>query len=231
MITALLLALGFGAALLPPAFGTGDGSAPAAGAPGPGDRATGERRSGASTGPSPVPATPAARTAAPSPAGVGTLGRAPAAPGPTAEPSPTPSRSTAPSRSRQRTAVELREDEVVALTNRERAEAGCGALRLDSRLHAAARDHSEDMAAHKTMSHTGSDGSTPWERAERAGYTEAMAENVAMGYRTATAVMNGWMNSDGHRANILNCDAHAVGVGLAYAADGTPYWTQLFGRA
>jgi uncharacterized protein YkwD len=124
----------------------------------------------------------------------------------------------------------VREDEVLTLTNRERADAGCGALRVDARLHAAARDHSEDQAAHNTMSHTGSDGSTPWERAERAGYTEAMAENVAMGYRTAADVMNGWMNSAGHRANILNCEARAIGVGLAYSSNGTPYWTQLFGR-
>jgi uncharacterized protein YkwD len=86
------------------------------------------------------------------------------------------------------------------------------------------------MAAHNHMSHTGSDGSSPWQRAKRAGYDDAMGENVAYGYRSPTAVMNGWMNSAGHRANILNCSARALGVGLAYSRGGDPYWTQLFGR-
>jgi uncharacterized protein YkwD len=52
-----------------------------------------------------------------------------------------------------------------------------------------------------------------------------------MGYRTPAAVMAGWMDSDGHRANILNCDFEAIGVGLARDSNGTAYWTQVFGRA
>jgi uncharacterized protein YkwD len=218
LVAGLLLVLGLGAALLPPAFGGGQAT-----------RAAGQAVTVAPA----QPAAPPTATGAPGPApsGVGALGAAPAPPSPTAKPSPAPARSTgAPSRGRQRTTVELREDEVVTLTNRERARAGCADLRVDSRLHAAARAHSEDMAATGTMSHTGSDGSTPWDRAEDAGYTQAMAENVAVGYRTPADVVEGWMNSDGHRANILNCDAKAIGVGLAYGRDGTPYWTQLFGR-
>ncbi len=86
-----------------------------------------------------------------------------------------------------------------------------------------------DQAEHNTMSHDGSNGSSPWDRSKAAGYNNAIGENVAMGYRDAAAVMDGWMNSPGHRANILNCDAKAIGVGLAKASDGSPYWTQLFG--
>lgn len=56
-----------------------------------------------------------------------------------------------------------------------------------------------------------------------------MSENVAMGYASPTAVMDGWMNSQGHRTNILNCDAKAIGVGIAANSAGRLYWTQMFG--
>ncbi|HET8660754.1 MAG TPA: CAP domain-containing protein [Micromonosporaceae bacterium] len=133
----------------------------------------------------------------------------------------------APVRSRSR--IEVVEDEVVVIVNRERQARGCGPVRVDDRLRAAAGAHSADMAAHERMSHTGSDGSSPWERARRAGYAYPMSENVAYGYGTAAEVMRGWMESPGHRANILNCDARAVGVGLAYSGGGTAYWAQVFG--
>lgn len=157
---------------------------------------------------------------------------------PTADPTPTAAPSAGPASSApagppaaSRSRVEQFEDEVLALVNRERQRDGCTVmLRTDDRLHTAARGHSVDMAAHNTMSHTGSDGSSPWQRAERAGYRSAMAENVAYGYRSPASVMAGWMESDGHKRNILNCAAKAIGVGLAYSRDGTPYWTQLFGR-
>jgi uncharacterized protein YkwD len=116
--------------------------------------------------------------------------------------------------------------EVVRLTNVERAKAGCGALRIDARLSAAAQEHSADMATRDYFSHISPDGQTPWDRAREAGYPSPSAENIAMGYPTAAAVVAGWMASDGHRANILNCSSHAVGVG--YDPRGN-YWTQLFG--
>ncbi|HEX6969160.1 MAG TPA: CAP domain-containing protein [Micromonosporaceae bacterium] len=120
---------------------------------------------------------------------------------------------------------------MLAIVNQERDKAGCRPVTLNTRLTEAAQQHSIDQARHRTMSHTGSDGSSPWERAERAGYRNAIGENVAYGYRTAQAVMTGWMNSPGHRANILNCDARAMGLGMAAATDGTRYWTQMFGSA
>ena len=123
------------------------------------------------------------------------------------------------------------ETEVVTLTNNYRTANGCGALRIDSRLVTAARAHSTDMVTNNFFSHTGSNGSTFVQREAAAGYTTgASAENIAWGYRSPQEVVNGWINSAGHRANILNCASVAVGVGVAYKADGTPYWTQDFGR-
>ena len=160
-------------------------------------------------------------------------------PSPTAKPapktSPTPKRSPTRATTRPATggsdspAQSADENKVVEITNQERAKAGCGAVKVNTKLATAARLHSQDQAKHNNMSHTGSDGSSPWERSERAGYQNAIGENVAMGYRAPAAVMDGWMNSPGHRANILNCSAKAIGVGLAYASDGSPYWTQMFG--
>ena len=117
--------------------------------------------------------------------------------------------------------------------NAERATAGVGALSACGTLRAAAVAHSADQAAHSSMSHTGSDGSTMVQRAERAGYTGWMSlgENVAYGYGTVDAVMTAWMNSPGHRANLLNGSFTHVGLGQAAAGNGTLYWTQDFGRS
>ncbi|MDQ7910898.1 CAP domain-containing protein [Phytohabitans sp. ZYX-F-186] len=153
--------------------------------------------------------------------------RTPASPTPRRSPSATPTRP--PTESGSSPTQSADENKVVEIANQERASAGCGPVKVNAKLAAAAGLHSQDQAEHDNMSHTGSDGSTPWERSEEAGYTNAIGENVAAGYRTPAAVMDGWMNSEGHRANILNCDAKAIGVGLAYAGNGTPYWTQMFG--
>ncbi|MWA03694.1 CAP domain-containing protein [Actinomadura sp. LD22] len=117
---------------------------------------------------------------------------------------------------------------VVALTNAERAKAGCRPLRADPRLAAAARAHSADMAAHGYFDHDSLDGDSPWIRMLDAGYPSPGAENIAKGYATAAAVVDGWMDSPGHRANILNCGLRAIGVGMAAGPDG-PLWTQDFG--
>jgi uncharacterized protein YkwD len=119
---------------------------------------------------------------------------------------------------------------VIKLTNDARAKNGCAALRTDAKLTLAARAHSADMAKLNYFSHTSkTDNATFVTRAKRAGYTGAIGENIAWGYRTAETVTKGWLDSPGHRANILNCKAKAVGVGLARKTDGTPYWTQVFG--
>jgi uncharacterized protein YkwD len=123
------------------------------------------------------------------------------------------------------------EVEVVKLTNVERAKKGCPALRIDDRLTQAARAHSADMVKAGFFDHTGSNGSTFVAREVAAGYPKkgASAENIAWGYRTPKDVVTGWMNSSGHRANILNCSSIAVGVGVIYKG-AAPYWTQDFGR-
>ncbi|MDQ1424877.1 MAG: hypothetical protein QOD72_2375, partial [Acidimicrobiaceae bacterium] len=119
---------------------------------------------------------------------------------------------------------------VIGLTNAERAAAGLGALNANSALHAAAQRESNDMAAHTTMSHTGSDGSTVGTRASAAGYSwSTLGENIAVGYTSASGVVTGWMNSAGHRANILNGAFRDIGVAVATGADGKKYWTMVLG--
>jgi len=126
-------------------------------------------------------------------------------------------------------------EQVVTLTNQERAAHGCGPVTMEPRLRAAAQGHSEDMALNDFFSHTGSDGSSPWDRIHAQGYHYSTAgENIAAGYSTPEDVVAGWMASDGHRANILNCDFVHIGVGYYYLANDTGsinyhhYWTQDF---
>lgn len=121
---------------------------------------------------------------------------------------------------------------MVSLTNAERAKAGCGALTINATLTSVARAHSKDMAVNGYFDHNSQDGRTPFQRMSQAGYTySAAAENIAAGQPTAQAVVTAWMNSAGHRANILNCALTQIGVGV-YRASGSPYgvyWTQDFG--
>jgi uncharacterized protein YkwD len=118
---------------------------------------------------------------------------------------------------------------VIAQTNAERAKNGCPAVHLDTRLRTAARGHSDDMAAKNYFSHYAPDGTGPGDRASAAGYSDWSGENIAYGYPSASAVMTAWMNSDGHRANILNCQSKAIGVGVHLGGKNGPYWTQMFG--
>lgn len=122
--------------------------------------------------------------------------------------------------------------EVLRLVNLERAAVGAPPLALDPLLTLAAQRHSNDMAAKGFMSHTGSNGSTPWDRIKATGYAGmSLAENVAAGHLSPNAVMNAWMSSDGHRRNILNPNYRAIGIGIAYNpnAQFRYYWTQNFG--
>lgn len=124
--------------------------------------------------------------------------------------------------------VTARENQVTVLVNRERTAGGCGTVSTDERLRTAARRHSRDMAQRNYFSHDSPDGSSPWDRADRAGYPNPIGENIAKGQPTPAAVVDAWMNSPGHRRNIMNCDAREIGVGLAFDGS-TPVWTQLFG--
>ncbi|RCG19886.1 CAP domain-containing protein [Streptomyces diacarni] len=120
------------------------------------------------------------------------------------------------------------EQEVLTLVNQERAKAGCRPVKADGDLAALAGGYSADMARRGFFSHTSPDGKSPWDRAEAAGVTDLGGENIARGQANARSVMDSWMNSPGHRANILNCDYRTLGVG-AHFAEGGPWWTQDFG--
>ena len=120
-------------------------------------------------------------------------------------------------------------NEVVTLTNAERQKAGCPPVTSDRTLRSVATAHSEDMAERDYFSHTSPDGDGPEDRAAAAGYDGYSGENIALGYNSAEAVVKGWMESSGHRENILNCSSTEVGVGVADSSRGL-YWTQMFGR-
>jgi uncharacterized protein YkwD len=118
---------------------------------------------------------------------------------------------------------------VVAITNSVRARAGCGPVTQSTRLSYAAWQHSREMAGRGYFSHGSPGGSSPGSRVMAAGYHwSAYGENIAWGQRDAGTVMNAWMNSPGHRANILNCRFRNVGVAVAYDPAGVPFWTQDF---
>ena len=117
---------------------------------------------------------------------------------------------------------------VLALVNEARADAGCGALTADPALAAVARAHSADMRDRDYFSHTSPEGLSPFDRAEQAGVGYSQAENIAFGQSDAAAVMEAWLESPGHRENILDCELTRLGVGVAEGPGG-PWWTQLFG--
>ncbi|MFH0519153.1 CAP domain-containing protein [Streptomyces sp. M41] len=118
--------------------------------------------------------------------------------------------------------------EVLKLVNAERAQVGCSPVAANSSLADLAQDFSEDMAKRDFFDHTDPSGASPWDRAAKAGITDLGGENIARGQADAAAVMKAWMNSPGHKANILNCDFKTLGVGVHLGAGG-PWWTQDFG--
>ncbi|WP_307805024.1 CAP domain-containing protein [Streptomyces sp. VRA16 Mangrove soil] len=118
--------------------------------------------------------------------------------------------------------------QILALVNQERAKVGCSPVTADSGLAALAGDFSQDMAARDFFDHTDPDGATPWDRAKKAGISDLGGENIARGQANAQSVMDAWMNSAGHKANILNCDFKTLGVGVHFGSGG-PWWTQDFG--
>lgn len=122
--------------------------------------------------------------------------------------------------------VSAYEKKVVELVNTERAKYGLSALTLNTELSSIARAKSQDMSDKKYFSHTSPTYGSPFDMMKSFGIRYNTAgENIAYGYKTPEAVVNGWMNSAGHRANILNASYKEIGVG--YVANGN-YWTQMF---
>ncbi len=121
------------------------------------------------------------------------------------------------------------EAEVYEAHNRIRLAAKLPRLQPSQKLEAAARRHAEDMARSKAMTHSGSDGSTPFDRIKAAGYVYRRAgENVAVARFGVERLMKGWMDSPHHKANILGSFSQ-IGVAYATGSDGKRYWCVTFG--
>ncbi|MBL8050581.1 MAG: hypothetical protein JNM46_05110 [Anaerolineales bacterium] len=123
-------------------------------------------------------------------------------------------------------------EEVIRLTNVERKKVGAVAVTAQAQLTQAAQTHSIDMACNQFFSHTGSDGSTPFQRIFRFGYSYASAaENVAAGYATPADVVKGWMASTGHKTNMLNKNFTEIGIGYVFTSQGYfHYWTMVLAK-
>lgn len=135
------------------------------------------------------------------------------------------------------------DQQILDLVNQERAKIGADPLSINEQLDQAADLHSQDQASMDNMTHTGSNGSDLGMRIQGEGYQfSTAAENVSQVALDAETVMYGgqgfnnigivgWMESEGHRDNILNPNLQEIGIGYAVAEDGSPYWTQNFGTA
>jgi uncharacterized protein YkwD len=130
-------------------------------------------------------------------------------------------------------------ESVLWAINAARAKAGCGPLRTNPKLMAAARSHARAMANQNFFDHVGKDGSRFSSRIKRQGYSyRSAAENIAAGHKSAGDVVRGWMTSTAHRKNILNCRMEETGIAVVYQADDRPlqgnraalryYWVQVF---
>ncbi|GAA3071674.1 hypothetical protein GCM10020254_14360 [Streptomyces goshikiensis] len=189
----------------------------------------------ASGEPSPGTSSASASASAPAPASASATASAPGDPvAKAAAPAAPPSPSRRPRRRSPRPPAPVgapagEAAEVIRLVNIERGQAGCGALTANARLTQAAQSYTEVMARSGELSHTGPDGSTMSGRISATGYKwSATGENIAKGQADAAAVVDAWMKSPGHRANILNCNFTEIGVGVQKA--GGPWWTQDFAR-
>jgi uncharacterized protein YkwD len=121
------------------------------------------------------------------------------------------------------------QQQVLALVNDDRERGGCGDLTLDRRLILAAQGHAVDMARTDYFAHESPDGQGAGDRVSGAGYHwRRYGENIARGQDSPYEVVDGWMHSPEHRENIMDCDLHQMGVGLAFDGADTPYWVQDF---
>lgn len=147
---------------------------------------------------------------------------------PAIDPAPAPS---APSSAASRyAATELR---IYELINIERRKHGLPALAWNEQLDHAAKIHAANMARFRKMAHTIPEADLPTlsRRAQHVAYPFGrIAENIALGFPDAESVVKGWMNSTGHRQNILNRDVSETGVGIVRSSSGGLYFCQVFGR-
>jgi uncharacterized YkwD family protein len=119
-------------------------------------------------------------------------------------------------------------NQVLTLVNAERSKAGLKPLKMNATLNKSAQAKSQDMHDKHYFDHNSPTYGTPFQMMNKFGYKYSYAgENIAQGQKTPKEVMDAWMNSAGHRANILNSNYTEIGIG--YVADGN-YWTQQFGK-
>ena len=124
------------------------------------------------------------------------------------------------------------EQQVVNLVNQERAAAGLPALKVNDKLAGVAGKKAEDLRDGNYFDHNSPTYGSPFDMMKQFGITYSSAgENIAKGQKTPEAVMNGWMNSSGHKANILNSSFTEIGVGYVTDSNGTTYWVQMFIRS
>lgn len=119
--------------------------------------------------------------------------------------------------------------EVLDLVNKERAKVGASPLKLNAELSKVATEKSQDMINKNYFDHISPIYGSPFDMMKRFGISyKSAAENIAMGQKNPSEVMNSWMNSNGHRKNILSSSYTEIGVGIAKASNGQLYWTQMF---
>ena len=121
--------------------------------------------------------------------------------------------------------------QVITLTNQQRSRDGLSPLAQNANLSKAAAYLAGDLAGRQQLEHMDRHGRRLVERVEADGYTTwtSVAENIAYGQETAARVVDAWMKSPGHRENLMGKSYTEIGVGLAFAKNGTPYWVQIFG--
>lgn len=129
----------------------------------------------------------------------------------------------------QASTISAEANEVIRLVNVERSKSGLAPLKANADLSKVATAKAQDMIDKNYFSHTSPTYGSPFDMMTKFGikYTAA-GENIAYGQKTPADVMNGWMNSPGHKANILNSNFTEIGVGIAKDKNGTPYWVQMF---
>jgi uncharacterized YkwD family protein len=155
---------------------------------------------------------------------------------PTPKPIPTPPASKPPANSTNPTKptnpadqTSQFEKKVLELVNAERANYGLKPLQWDDKVASVARLKSQDMRDKNYFSHTSPTYGSPFEMMKKYGVTfRSAGENIAAGQTTPEAVVKGWMNSEGHRKNILSASFTHLGVGYAAGGSYKHYWTQMF---
>ena len=153
------------------------------------------------------------------------------APEPAPEPAPAPIPAPAPVENNNAGSSSnlTYEQKVVELVNVERQKAGLPALKMDASISNVARAKSKDMAVNNYFAHQSPTYGSAGDMLRQYGISwHAWGENIAAGQSTPEIVVNAWMNSSGHRANILSSNFSKIGVGYVTSSSGRPYWTQIF---